>query len=68
MKGRLEVLQWLAAEGCPLDSRMCHHAVEGGHVEVLRWAREKGCPWDVATWVGASQELGYTDNLGNLVG
>ena len=38
------------------------------HLETLRWARENGCPWDAATREQAAAKLGYTDDLGNLVG
>ena len=65
--GQLEILQWLRAEGCPLGRGICYHAVEQGHVEVLRWARENGCPWDTGTRAQAAAELGYTDDLGNLI-
>merc|ERR1712146_689038 len=33
---------------------------------VLRWARENGCEWDRYARDKAAEELGYTDNLGNL--
>ena len=33
---------------------------------MLRWARENGCPWIAETRAQAA-ELGYTDDLGNLV-
>ena len=65
--GNLEVVQWLRGEGCPWNYRTCYHAVDQGHVEVLRWARENGCEWDAETRDRAAAELGYTDNLGNLV-
>ena len=65
--GHLEILQWLRAEGCPWDFYTCLHAVEEGHVEVLRWARENGCPWNAGARDKAAAELGYTDDLGNLV-
>ena len=65
--GQLEVLQWLRAEGCPWDWSTCHGAVHYSHVEVLRWARENGCPWTAWTRDTAAEELGYTDDLGNLV-
>merc|ERR1711924_433813 len=64
----LEVLKWLRAEGCPWDLTTCDYAVRGGHVEVLRWARENGCPWNAYTQDRAEWKLGYTDDLGNLVG
>ena len=65
--GNLELVQWLRAEGCPWDSWTCFLAVKKGRVEVLRWARENGCPWDAETRDRAAAELGYSDNLGNLV-
>ena len=34
---------------------------------MLRWARENGCEWDAETRHRAAAELGYTDDLGNLV-
>ena len=46
----------------------CLHAVLYGRVEVLRWARANGCEWDAATRDLAAAKLGYTDDLGNLVG
>ena len=65
--GNLELVQWLRGEGCEWDWWMCYLAVDQGHVEVLRWARENGCEWDAATRDRAAAELGYTDDLGNLV-
>ena len=65
--GHLGILQWLRAEGCPWDDGTCELAVEEGHEEVLRWARENGCPWCVEDRDRAAAELGYTDDLGNLV-
>ena len=35
---------------------------------MLRWARKNGCPWTDATRDMAAGKLGYTDNLGKLVG
>ena len=55
------------ANGCSLDAKLCHHAVEQGHVEVLRWTRANGCPWIAQTRDKAVAELGYTDDFGNLV-
>ena len=45
----------------------CYNAVALGHVEVLRWVREKSAPWDAETPDLAAAELGYTDDLSNLV-
>ena len=66
-RGHLEVLQWLRAEGCPWDFWTCCSAVQQGHVETLRWARENGCPWQWYTRDRAAEELGYTDDFGNLI-
>ena len=63
----LELVRWLRAHGCPWDSLTCHDAVRFSHVQVLRWSRENGCPWTAATRDWAAEELGYTDDLGNLV-
>ena len=67
MSGNLELVQWLRAEGCPWDHLVCDFAVDTGHVEVLRWAHQNGCPWTAFTRDRAAEELGYTDDLGNLV-
>ena len=34
---------------------------------MLGFARENGCPWDAYTRDKAAEELGYTDDHGNLV-
>ena len=65
--GHLEVLQWLRANGCPWDTDTCYQAVYHGHVETLRWARANGCPWRVGDRDRAAAELGYTDDLVNLM-
>ena len=65
--GNLELVQWLRGAGCPWDYNTCFNAVYGGRVEVLRWVRENGAPWLAGTRDWAAVELGYTDDLGNLV-
>ena len=65
--GHLHVLQWLREYGCDWDYTTCLLAAKSGHVELLRWARENGCEWDAITKFVAAQDLGYTDDLGNLV-
>ena len=65
--GNLEFVQWLRGEGCPWNWETCWYAVAKGHVEMLRWVRENGCPWHAYTRNRAAAELGYTDDLGNLV-
>ena len=65
--GNLELVRWLRGEGCDWHADTCSSAVQGGHVEVLRWVRENGAPWAAATRDKAAAELGYTDDLGNLL-
>jgi len=65
--GNLELVQWLRDWDCPWNHSTSTYAVDYGHVEVLRWARENGCPWRAYTRDRAAAELGYTDDLGNLV-
>eukprot|EP00953_Heterococcus_sp_UTEX-ZZ885_P009893 5794-Heterococcus_DN1.PRE.1 len=43
----LLVLQYLHAEQCPWDERVCRSAAGHGHVDTLRWLHEQGCPWDI---------------------
>ncbi len=44
--GRLSLLQWARAAGCPWDEKTCSTAADGGHLDVLVWSRENGCPWN----------------------
>jgi hypothetical protein len=44
--GRLDVLQWARANGCPWNEWACACAAENGHLHVLEWLREHRCPWD----------------------
>ena len=44
--GRLEVLQWAQANGCPWDEETCSMAAGGRYLDMLRWARANGCPWN----------------------
>ena len=65
--GHLEVLQWLWSNGCHhFMGQVIGPALDQGHVEMLRWVRENGCWWDAEERDRAAEELGYTDNLGNL--
>ena len=65
MGGHLAILQVLRANGCPWDYNTCEAAVN--NLEILRWARENGCEWTEETRGIAADELGYTDELGNLL-
>ena len=65
--GNMELVQWLRGEGCPWDKWACENAVHQVDVEMLRWLRENGCEWVAKTRDMAAEELGYTDDFGNLV-
>ena len=52
--GRVAVLQWARAYGCPWNERTCAAAAKGGHFEVLQRARAHGCPWDALTCTNAA--------------
>ena len=65
--GHLEVVQWLREEGCPWSPSTCSNAVAHGHVQFLRWVRENGCQWTADDRDRAAAELGYADDLGNLI-
>ena len=62
---------WRWSSGCGATAARgistCTYAMMRGPIEVLRWIRENGCPWEAATRDQAAAELGYTDDLGNLV-
>ena len=38
--GRIDMLQWARANGCPLDKMACAQAALSGCLHVLKWARE----------------------------
>ncbi|WZN62988.1 ankyrin repeat protein [Chloropicon roscoffensis] len=46
--GRLELIKWLRAKGCPWDEETSYWAAFGGQLEVLQWMRgqDPPCPWD----------------------
>ena len=62
---------WRWSSGCGATAARgtstCAYAMMRGPIEVLRWLRENGCPWYAETRDRAAAELGYTDDLGNLV-
>jgi hypothetical protein len=58
--GHLPILQWLHAQGHPLEAQICAFAAKGGHLACLQWARANGCPWGERTcWCAAS--MGHLD-------
>ncbi len=42
--GRLPILQWAHANGCPWTEGTCHAAADHGRLEILQWAYANGCP------------------------
>ncbi|HEV7735865.1 MAG TPA: hypothetical protein VGO47_00590, partial [Chlamydiales bacterium] len=54
-EGRLEILQWARANGCPWDESTCANAARNGYLEILQWARANSCPWDKGTCADAAQ-------------
>ena len=64
MGGKLQVLQWLRAEGCPWNYVTCHHAAESGNLELVQWLRGEGCPWDDMGWTCSNAvEKGHVEVL-----
>ncbi|WBR14844.1 Ankyrin repeat protein [Pandoravirus kuranda] len=52
--GRVDVLEWLRANGWPWDGTTCSFAARRGRIDVIRWARSRGCPWDSDTCAAAA--------------
>ncbi len=46
--GSLELMQWLAARGCPMDAEAFTAAAHAGSQEQLEWLVEQGCPMGVS--------------------
>jgi hypothetical protein len=42
----LAVVQFLHAQGCPLDNRVCNFAVTRGHTAMCAYLHNNDCPWD----------------------
>ena len=62
--GRLEILKWAHAPGCPWDEDTCLMAGAFGHLPTLQWAIQSGCPldeWTCAQMYNAAIGWGYTD-------
>ena len=64
---QFEVLRWAHENGCERDEHACANAFLGGHLEMLQWLRAHGYPWEAWTRDRAADELGYTDDFGNLI-
>jgi hypothetical protein len=41
--GYMHVLQYLHAEGCDMNQRVCNWAAYNGDLKMLKWAHEHGC-------------------------
>ncbi len=53
-RGSLDILKWLASNGCSCSVRTCARAASGGHLGVLKWLRANGCAWDADTCTAAA--------------
>jgi hypothetical protein len=47
--GSVEVVEWLHAQGYPLDKRAALNSTERRGMDLLQWLRAHGCPWNV--WI-----------------
>jgi hypothetical protein len=54
--GRLDVLQWARAQGCPWTSSTCAYAAAEGHLEILDWAITNKCPLDLTVGRAAARQ------------
>jgi hypothetical protein len=53
--GRLGMLQWARAQGCPWSSATCAYAAAEGHLEILDWAIANKCPLDLTVGRAAAR-------------
>jgi len=61
LRGRLDLLKWAVAEGCPWDDDACAAALAGGHAHVFAWLCDAGCPWTVDRCLVGAATGGLTD-------
>jgi hypothetical protein len=52
--GRLDMLQWARAQGCPWSSATCEYAAAEGYLEILDWAVRNGCPLSYRVGIAAA--------------
>ena len=51
--GRVALVKWALAEGCPRENgvyTMAEFAARYGHLELVRWLRAEGCPESGNSW------------------
>lgn len=46
LTGRLDLPEWLRANGCPWSKSACSVAALNGRLEILKWLRDNGWPWN----------------------
>ena len=54
--GHLPIVQWLRANGAPLDEWAITYAAKGGQLEVVQWLHANGAPWDASAIAWAARE------------
>jgi hypothetical protein len=65
--GNLELLQWFAEQGCPVDEPATAAAAAGsGHVSVVSWLLTKGASFDCAEAVTAAAANGHLHIIKHL--
>ncbi|AGO84783.1 Ankyrin repeat domain containing protein [Pandoravirus salinus] len=60
--GRLDVVQWVVAQGKGLCVTTMVYAAGGGHRHIIEWLRDQGKPWYGAT-TGYAAKYGHFDLL-----
>ena len=53
LPGRVALVKWALAEGCPRENgfyTMAEFAARYGHLELVRWLRAEGCPESGNSW------------------
>jgi hypothetical protein len=66
--GRLDILKWAVAHGCPWNKdEICADAAPYGGLHTLRWLREQGCSWDERVAMSAAGSIDEPDMLAWVV-
>jgi hypothetical protein len=65
--GQLTMCEYLLDKRCPLASRVCTHAAQGGQLNVLIWLRQHGCPWNDLAVVWLSAHSGSIDTMAYIL-
>ncbi|AVK77150.1 Ankyrin repeat domain containing protein [Pandoravirus macleodensis] len=57
--GRLDLVRWAVAEGCPRDGDAFVDAVHCGHIDILAWLQSAGCPRSIDRCLVAAADGGH---------